>query len=148
MEAQRKRSISEVLKRGYSDEEISHIYELARFYLENGALKPAAAIFLGLTKVAPDFIPAWLGLSYISFSNKVFDEALRLVEQAMKINAQSEITILYFITCLLVVGDYNAAGTYLGEIGEKIEAGLVADPKLIRFYKIQLARYQVESKKN
>ena len=50
--------------------------------------------------------------------------------------------MLFLATCLLTNGDYNAAGTYLGEVGEKIESGMVDSPTVIRFFKGQLARFQ------
>jgi Tfp pilus assembly protein PilF len=138
----RKRTTSDVLKRGYSDEEIANIYELGRLSLENGNLRRAEAIMSGLTEVAPDFSCAWLGMSYIHIQNGDVDAALQTTRQALKIDPNFKEALLYLVSCLLTTGDYSSAGTYLGEIGELIESGSLDDPGMIRFFKTQLARYQ------
>ena len=138
----RKRTPSEILKRGYSDEEVVHIYELGRLCLENGDIRRAEAIMAGITEIAPDFAPAWLGMSYIHTQNHKNEEALNAAKQAHRVDPELPESILYLIACLLTSGDYNSAGTYLGEISEKIDSGIVDYPHFIRFYKMQLARYQ------
>jgi len=138
----RERLGSEIVKRGYSDEEIANIYELARFSLENGDWRRAEVIAGGLVEVAPEFSPAWLALSYIHIQNKEYDSALQAAQQAVRVDHESPQAVLFLIACLLTTGDYNAAGTYLGEIGEKIESGAIDDPNVIRFYRAQLARFQ------
>lgn len=141
-EPARKRSPSEILKRGYSDEEIANIYELGRLSLENGNLRRAEAILVGLVEVAPDFASAWLGMSYIHIQNRDFEAALQTTRQALKIDPNFHQATLYLIACLLTTGDYSSAGTYLGELGELIESGGLDDPGMLRFYRTQLARYQ------
>lgn len=136
------RSPSEILRRGYSDEEISHIYELGRLHLENGNLRRAEAIFQGLTEVAPDFPYGWLGMSYIHVHNKNFDAAGNAARQAVRAKEGLVEGMLFLISCLLVTGDINAAGTLLGEVGEIIENGEIDNPNVVRFYRAQLARYQ------
>jgi hypothetical protein len=135
-------SAPEPLKRSYSDEEISHIYELARFLLENGDLHRAEPIFLGLVEVAPQFAPAWLGLAYLQLFNRNFEAAVNSSRHALKLNSELLPAMLFLIAALLCVDDHNSAGTYLGEFREKIDSGEVSDPQLIRFYRGQLARYQ------
>ena len=129
-------------RRGYSEEEISTIYELGRLYLESGLFPAAENIMRGLTEVVPDFAPGWLGLCYLHIQNKNSDAALQAARQAVRADSSSIEAQLFLITCFLSVGDYNSAGTYLGEVGESIETGSVEDPNLIRFFKAQLARYQ------
>ena len=141
-ELPQRRSPSEILKRGYSDEEINHIYELGRFYLENGDLRRAEAILLGLTEVAPEFSAAWLGMSYIHMQSKNYDPAIYTARQALRVEPNAVEAILFLVTCLLTAGDFNSAGTYLGEVGEMIDSGAVDDPNVVRFYGAQLARYQ------
>ncbi len=138
----RKRSPSEVLRRGYSDEEISHLYELGRLSLEGGDIRRAEAIFVGLTEVAPDFSSAWLGLACIHMQNRNWESALQCTRAALKVDQNSAAAMLYLVTCLLTTGDFSSAGTYLGELGEMIESGSLEDPQLLRFYRMQLARYQ------
>lgn len=141
-EGEIRRSPSELLKRGYSDEEIAHIYELGRLCLENGDIRRAEVVFEGITKIAPEFAPGWLGAAYIYIQNKNLDDAIYAARQAMRLDPDFSEAMLYLVSCLLTVGDYSAAGTYLGEIGEKIEGGSITHPNMIRFYKAQLARYQ------
>lgn len=138
----RLRQPSEVLKRGYSDEEISAIYELGRLSLENGDLRRAEAIMSGLTEVAPDFACAWLGMAYLHIQNQDFEAALTATRQALRVDPNFVEATLFLVTCLLTTGDVNSAGTYLGELGEMIESGAIEDPLMIRFYRTQLARYQ------
>ncbi len=132
----------EVSRKSYSDEEIAHIYELARFHLENGAVKAAEAIFKGVCEVRSDFVPGWLGLAYVRIVNQDFDHALECARKACKAKPDSVEALLFQVTCLLSLDDLNGAGTLLGEVGEMIETGEVVSPNLMRFYKGQLARYQ------
>ena len=142
MNTDRDRLGSEIVKRGYSDEEIANIYELARFSLENGDLRRAEIIASGLVEVAPEYAPAWLVMSYIHIQNKAYDSAVQAARQALRVDAQSVEATLYLTACLMTTGDFNSAGTYLGEVGEKIESGAVGDPNLLRFFRMQLARFQ------
>jgi hypothetical protein len=140
--ALRPRSPSEVLKRGYSDEELGHIYALARFCLENGDTRRAETILFGINEVAPDFGLAWLGTCTIHSMNKNNEAALSAAKQALRTDPESIEAMLFLVCCLLTAKDFNAAGSYLGEIGERIDAGMVESPNLLRFYQAQLARYQ------
>jgi lipopolysaccharide biosynthesis regulator YciM len=140
----RSRLPSEVIRRGYSDEEISQIYELGRFFLENGSLRKAEAIMHGLTEIANEFTPAWLGMAFIHLQNKNVEGAANAARQALRLNSQSTEAMLFMVICSLAMADYNAAGTWLGEIREKIDGGIVLDHQLIRLYKAQLARFQMK----
>lgn len=136
---------SDVRRRGYSDEELSHIYELARTLLENGNVKRAESIVNGLIEVAPDFAPSWLAHGYIQILNKNYEAASDAARQALKANPESAEAMLLLVACVLTLGDFSSAGTYLGEIGELIESGRIEDPHLVRLYKGQLARYRLRS---
>ena len=136
------RSRSEILKRGYSDEEIAHIYELGRFFIENGQLSRASAIMHGLVEIVPDYYPAWLGLAYLQIASKNLDAAAHAARQALRSNPDSIETQLFAASCLLTLGDHSGAGTLLGEVGERIESGNVTDADIVRFFKVQLARYE------
>lgn len=135
----------ELSKHGYSEDELNQIYELGRFLLENGQHKRAEAIFNGLNEVVPEFAPAWLGAAYLQIVNANYDAAIHSARQALRAEPQMIEAMLYLIVCLATSGDFNAAGTYLGEVGEKIDSGAADDPKLIRVFKAQLARYQSRS---
>lgn len=126
----------------YSEEEVASIYQLGKFFLENGDIKSAENVMRGLTVVKPLFYPAWLGLSYVALLDGGTDRALQCAEQAVAIAPEAIEALFYLITCALSVGDYNKAGTYLGEVAEKIENEQVSDPQLLRFYRAQLVRYE------
>ena len=142
MKSERERLGSEIIKRGYSDQEIANIYELARFCLETGDIRRAEAICGGLVEIAPDFSPAWLALAYCHIFGRSNEAALQAARQAHKVDEESVVAELFLIACLMTTGDFNSAGTHLGEVGEKIDNGLVDDPGAIRFYQMQLARFQ------
>ena len=136
------RSPSDILKRGYADEEIQNIYELARVFLEGGQLKRAEAIFSGLTEIAPEFAAAWLGLAYIHIQNKAYESAAQAARTALQQDPEFVEAMLYLVACLLVAGDLNTAGTFLGEVSERVESGSVENPDAVRFFRMQLARYE------
>ncbi len=140
--APRERKLSDVLKRGYSDEELSHLYELGRFYLESGKTAKAAKIFAGVTSVAPEFVPAWLGLFCVDFAQSNLEAAQQHAEEARKLAPQAPLPALFLVSVLLANNDLAAAGALLGEVGETLEAVRDNDQDLIRFYKMQLARFQ------
>lgn len=118
------------------------MYELGRFSLENGDLRRGEAILTGISEVAPDFAPAWLGLSYIHIQNRNLDSAVHCARSALRAEPELVEASIFLIVCLLSMGDFPAAGTYLGEIREKIDAGRAISPEAMRLYKMQLARYQ------
>ena len=134
--------LPELRRKGYALEEIDTIFELGKLYLKSGNIKAAENIMQGLISVMPDYLPAWLGLSYIHAINNDHDAALFAARQAVRIDANSSLAQLYLVSALLTVGDYNSAGTYLGELNDKIENGLIDNSFEIRFYKTQLLRYQ------
>lgn len=143
--AVRERKLSDLLKRGYSDDELGHIYELGRFHLENGELKRAETIMNGIVAVAPDFVPAWLALTYIEIAGANYDQALRHAKQGYSIDPQNPLTALFLVTVLLCLGDVASAGAYLGEAGEQIENSGRTNDNIFRFYRAQLARFRNES---
>jgi len=135
----------EVPRRTYSDEEIVDMYELGRLWLETGQHRRAEAIMAGLNEVAPNFAPAWLATAMLRGLNGNYDGALLATKNALRSEPESVEAMLYVATLCLTTGDYSTAGTYLGEVGEKIEQGRVANPNVTRFFRMQLARYQSRS---
>lgn len=134
--------MADVERGDYLDNEVDSIYELGHFFLENGDLRSGEILMDGLTQVAPEFYPAWLGMAYVALLDGALEIALRCAEQAVKLAPHSIEALLYLVVCSLSSGDYNKAGTYLGEVGEKVDNEEVVDPQLIRFYRAQLIRYQ------
>jgi len=57
--------------------------KFAQFKLQNGAPEEARAFLANVTKQAPDFLPAWPILGRIANSEKKYDDALKLVENAL-----------------------------------------------------------------
>lgn len=127
---------------GYSSEELNCIYELGRVYLENGNIQGAQTIMTGLCTVAPDFASAWLGLCYINVFQKNHEAALEAARRAEQSAPESVEAQLFLVACLLTTGDFQTAGSLLGEVGDKVDGGMVTNPYLIRFFRAQLARYQ------
>lgn len=132
----------ELLKRGYSLEEIEHIYALGRIYLESGNLRQASLIFDGLADIVPTFLPAALAQSVIALFERNYSEAMKAAKRALGSNAQSIEATLLLVIAMLGLEDYNSAGTYLGEVREAIEAGTLREKNLVRIYKMLLARYR------
>lgn len=143
--AVRKRSPSEVLRRGYSDEEILDLYNLGVVWLEAGDLRRAEAVMLGLTAIATDYSPPWLGLAYIHFMNARYDETVASARQALRIDPESVPAMLFLVATHLVTNDSSAAGTYLGEIQERVDSGVLNNQSQLRLFKAQLARFQALS---
>jgi len=135
-------SSNEGTRSGYSDEEVIFIYELALQGLENGQIRWAGTLVQGLVEVAPDYAPGWIARAYVYMYEKDYDRAVFCARQALRIQPTNPIALLYLVSCLLVLGDYNSAGTYLGEVSELIEAGKITDSKLIRLFRMLLARFQ------
>lgn len=129
-------------RKSYSDEEIHQIYELGKLYMEIGQVRKAETIMNGLNAVAPDFAPAWLATAYLAILSQNIDAAISASQNALRVDGNSVEAMLYLSSLFLTSGDYNSAGTYIGEAGEKIEAGETRNTHAMRFYKMQLARFQ------
>jgi predicted Zn-dependent protease len=131
----------EPIRRSYSEEEVTGMYELARLFLEGGSLRKAEAIFQGLTVVAPDFIGGWLGLSYLHLQARNPQSALNSSRAALRIDEHNACGMLYSVIALFQLGDPNAAGTLLGEVRELIDGNVIDDPHIIALYRAQVARF-------
>lgn len=140
----RARKPSELLKRGYSEEEIVALYELGRFLIESGDLFRAEVVLKGLTVVAPDNIWPKTALSYIALMQKNFDVALTRADDALKLNPHQAEALLYKSTALLELGELSEAGMHLGELQDN-ENALSQQSK--RLLKILLARFEHSSAK-
>jgi tetratricopeptide (TPR) repeat protein len=137
---------SENIKRGYSDEEIAHIYQLGRLFLEIGNIRKAEIIMVGLLEVIPEYVPAWLALSFIYTQVKNYDAVSNAAREALRLEPESVEAMLFLAIATLNTNDFNAAGTYLGEVGDLVEKGEVSDARIVRLYKMQLARFEGRTK--
>ena len=140
-----RRSPSQILKQGYSEEEIELIYSLGRNYLDLHFYNQAEKIFNGLVKINPDFFDAWTALSIVSFLKGNIDQAYNHAKQASRINSNSIEIQLLFVTILLSQRDYSTAGTYLGEIQELIDSGRIHNQDQIRYFKAQMLRFEYKN---
>ena len=96
---------AEILRRGYLEEEIKHLYGLARFWLETGDLRGGEIICEGLTAVAPDFAPAWLGLAYVRMAGGDVEKAAEQSNRALAAAPDSVEAMLFLTCCLLAQAD-------------------------------------------
>jgi tetratricopeptide (TPR) repeat protein len=133
---------SEFLKRGYSLEEVEHIYALGRLYLESGNLRQASLIFDGLVDVVPHFTPALLARAIIALFQREYTDAADAAKRAFTADPHSVEALLLLVLSLFGLNDYNSAGTYLGEVRDAIESGNLTDKQLLRVYRMLLARYR------
>jgi tetratricopeptide (TPR) repeat protein len=138
----RTRSPSEVIKRGYSDEEMQNLFELSRFFLELGYFKRAETILRSLVILAPDFTPVWLGLGYLDIMSKSYETAQQHARKALIIDPLSSEAMLMIVVASLCSDDITSAGSFLGELKEQIASGIITDKKLVRLFESQLARYE------
>ena len=125
----------------YSKEELVDIYALAKMFLETGQVKRAEIIAQGLIGVAPEFVPGWLCMSVVAATLGAVDVSLEAARKALKLQPDSAPAMMLIATTAMTLGDAGTAGTYLGEVKEMIEQGRVADPNLLRLFKMQMARY-------
>jgi len=142
---------SDVVRQGaqrssYSADELVDIYALGKMWLETGQVRKAEVIMQGLTSVAPDFLPGWLGMSVVQSTLGNIEAALAAAQRALKLDAQSAPAMMCVVVASLTMNDMSTAGTLLGEVGELIEAQRVTDPNVTRLYKMQLARYQSKTR--
>jgi tetratricopeptide (TPR) repeat protein len=137
----RSRSPSEIIRRGYSDEEVYNIYELGRFSIECGNYPRAETIFKGLIQVTPDYALGWLGMSYITLMRNEHDDSINFALQALKIDPNLTEGLLLLGLVSLSKGDIASAGAYLGDVKDRIAEGKVYDSRIVRLYKLQLARF-------
>jgi predicted Zn-dependent protease len=131
----------DVTRTTYSKEELVDIYALAKLCLESGQLKRAETITLGLTAVAPEFLPGWLARSVMHASSGNIEAALEAARKALRIQPDSAAAMMLVVTTALTLGDASTAGTYLGEVSDLIEQGRIADPHLLRLFRMQMSRY-------
>ena len=136
------RRASELPKRSYSRDEVVDIYELGKLWLESGQIKRAEAIMSGLNEVAPDFGPAWLGTAFLRSLGVDHEGVVQAATAALRLDPDNVEAMMFIVLAALALKDWNMAGTYLGEVGDRIEQGAVKNPNVPRLYKMQLARYQ------
>ena len=129
-------------RKGYNEDEVADIYSLGKLWLETGYHKRAEAVMSGLNEVAPHFAPAWLGTAFLRSMSGDIEGGLHAAETAVKLDPENDAAMLYVVTLSLTLGDVSAAGTYLGEVGDRLRDGKIASENVARLYRMQLARYQ------
>ena len=140
--SEQKRTLSTALKRGYSENELAHMYELARFLLETGGIEDGTVILKGINAVAPNYVPALLALCHVHVISKNHTKALQLASRAVELEPESVDARLFLISAHLLVRDLQTAGTMLGEVGEAIESGINISSAALRLYRAHRARFE------
>lgn len=135
---------SEVIRKGYSDEEIRHIYALGKLFLENGQVHKSERIMIGLTYISPNFVPAWISLCYIYYISRQFTKALESIRQAHALEPSNPNVLVLLVLSLLEEQYIREAGTFLGELRELIELGEVESPLIERLYSSQVMRFELK----
>ena len=128
--------------RGYSTEETVDIYELGRMWLETGQHRKAESLMIGLNEVAPEFAPAWMGSAILRALASDFEGALSAAKHALRLEPDNSEAMLFVVSLSLSLGDVSTAGTYLGEVSERIDQGLVTNPHTVRLFKMQMSRFK------
>lgn len=136
------RSDSELVRKSYTDDEVTLIYELARLSFETGNHRRAETLARGLIAVAPDFIPSYLVLAAVLAFAKSYDQASDFIQSALRLNENSLEAQLLAASIYLTQGNLTMAGTMLGEASERVKQGADIAPALRDFYEIQLARFE------
>ena len=119
---------------------IENIFALSRKYIETGALTKAEHLLRGLVTVAPDYVPAWLGLSYCAAVNEDPENALSHARKALKLDPESLNAILSVVTHLISQGEIQEAGTLLGEIHDNFQHE-APETHLKRYFELQILRF-------
>lgn len=127
--------------RVYSEQEVQLLYELGRLFIENGELRKAEVIFKGIVAVEPTFVAAWLGLAYLYHYSSQTDEGISAAKKVVQLEPGSVEGSLFLAVFLYSSSEISAAGAILGEIREKVEAGSVKDPNILRIYRSQVERF-------
>lgn len=136
------RSEGELVRKSYTDEEITLIYELARLSFETGNHRRAEVLTRGLIAVAPDFIPSHLLLAVVLAFAKSYEQASDAIQTALRLNEDSLEAQLLGASIFLTLGNITMAGTMLGEASEQLRGRPEVAPTLKSFYEIQLSRFE------
>lgn len=128
----------------YSTEQIQDIYALAKMFLETGHYRRAEKLISGLNCVAPEFSLGWLASALVDVSLGRIERARESALKALRVKPDLSEAMILIVVTSLSLQDYATAGTYLGELRDRIENGEVSDPGIIRLFKMQMVRYTQE----
>ena len=136
------KSESDLLRKSYTEDELTLIYELGRLSFEVGNHRRAEALARGLIAVAPDFVPSYILLATVLAFAKSYDQATDLLQTVLRLNEDNLEAQLLAASIYLTQSNYTMAGTMLGEAAERIKFTPDVAPALKNFYQIQLARFE------
>lgn len=128
----------------YSLEQIQDIYALAKMFLETGHFRRAEKLIAGLNSVAPEFSLGWLASALVDVSMGRIERARDCATKALKVKPDLVEAMIMVVVTSLTLQDYATAGTYLGELRDRIENGEVSDPSIVRLFRMQMVRYTQE----
>lgn len=137
-------SLERTKRSPYSKEQLHDMYGLAKMLLETGHFRRADNVVSGLVSVAPDFSHGWLASAVVGIALGRIERARDHAQQALRVRGDMAEAMLVLVVSSLTLGDYATAGTFLGELRDLIEAGVVSDPNTIRLFRMQMVRYNQE----
>ena len=130
----------------YSSDQLSLVYNLGVFYLENHDFTAARNILNGLSILSPENAQVWHSLSLANLALEDLPGAYSTSRQALRLDPSDPHILLTVSSILMSQGDFTTAGSYLGEFSELVEQGKIREKRLIDFYKILLARFEYKVK--
>lgn len=137
--------VADRIKRGtYSKDQIRDIYGLVKMFLESGHYRRADVVVKGLISIAPEFCFAWLASSVVAIALGDLEKARDHARKALKIQEDLAEAMIVLVVTSMSLSDYATAGTYLGELRDRIEDGLVSEPNMLRLFRMQMVRYSQE----
>lgn len=87
------------------------------YLAQTGAVAEAVAALKELTQKAPDYLPAWRALAQAAMQERRFDEALALLQNALKQDGSDVDALILRSKALLAKGDTKTAIAELTQLG-------------------------------
>ena len=89
----------------------------ANFQAQTGALAEAGATLKELTQKVPDYLPAWRGLAQVAMQQRRFEDAMTLLQNALRVDSADIDALILRARVLLAVGDAKTAIAELTQFG-------------------------------
>lgn len=89
----------------------------ANYQAQTGALTEAAATLKEITQKVPDYLPAWRGLAQVAMQQRRFEDAMTLLQNALRQDSADIDALILRARVLLAVGDAKTAIAELSQFG-------------------------------
>jgi len=89
----------------------------ANYQAQTGALADATATLKEITQKVPDYLPAWRGLAQIAMQQRRFEEAMTLLQNALRQDSSDIDALILRARVLLATGDAKTAIAELTQFG-------------------------------